>query len=301
MMMKSKLILLIILLLLLQACGDQQDTENEIYSIKNAGYDAVVCAMLADVYDKPQIDATRLTQLLYNQPVIIISSGEIFSEIRAASDITGFIQNIKLEKTDFSLKTDEKDRKILITGNVKTVYSRPDGKIPKERVVAGTEFAYHGKTGDWVRVLMCDGEYGYLTLNDIILYSKDIPKTNNDSFIRDVLRFSGTKYLRGGASWIEGFDMENLIYTAARINGVFVTPSIEAMQKNGVLVSWEEMRPGDILFLSSDRYNSNISSLAVMTAPDSAVVFTETTLSIEEVKMIDHDLRNRIRKVIRLY
>lgn len=301
MIMKAKLILIFFLLIILQACTEQQNVENEIYTLKNSTYGAVVCASLADVYDRPSIGAVRRTQLLYNQPVMIITTGDEFYEIQTFEGFLGFVQNVKLVLTDFSLKTDERDRKILITGSIKTVYSRPDGKIPKERVAAGTEFAYYGKTGDWVRVMMCDGEYGYLTLNDIILYQDDIPKTNVESFIRDILRFTGTKYLKGGASVIEGFDMENLIYTAAKINGVRMVPSIEAMQKMGKEVSQEEMQPGDVLFLSSDRYNNNIEMLAVLTDRDSVVLYSDSELSVIKAKIIDHDIRNRIRKVIRLF
>lgn len=296
-----KVVFLMMTLCMLSACTDRDKPAEVSYTLKCGLCDGVISVMLADVYEAPSLGAERITQALYNQPVEMISQDSEFFLIKTAAGIEGYILKNKVDKDLGSLETDASDQKILITGKTKTIYAKPDGRMPVEKVVLGTVLSYRGKAGDWIRVGLCKGIEGYITLNDIILYESRIPLTNTESFIRDIVSFDGVKYVKGGSSVLEGIDMPNLVYICAYINGIELPLEIAEMAGEGKSVSFDEIMPGDILFLSNDRYNEIIGDLAVVMSNETAVAYSEKDMSISIIKLLDLDVRYRTRKIIRIF
>jgi hypothetical protein len=299
--LKIRIVLLLLILCISSACTGRDKPTEVSYTLKGAMWDGVVNDMLADIYESPSLEAERITQSFYNQPVEMIAEASGFLRIKTFAGIEGYILKSKVDMDTGSLETNESDQKILITGKTKTIYSKPDGRMPVEKVVMGTVLSYRGKVGDWIRVALCKGMEGYITLNDIILYESRIPLTNTGSFIRDIVSFAGVRYLKGGSSVLEGIDMPNLISVCAVINGYTLSLDISEMTKEGKSVSFEEIMPGDILFLSNDRYNDIISDLAVIISDDEAVAYSEKDMSISILKLLDLDARYRTRKIIRIF
>jgi gamma-D-glutamyl-L-lysine dipeptidyl-peptidase len=299
--MKKHLAAVFLIAFIFSSCSSEGKTAEETYTIKNDIYDAVAIEMLADIYTEASLDSVRITQVLYNQPLKIQGSKDGFYLVSAIGNVEGYILENKVIINTDSLRTNVNDQKILVTGESKTVYSKPDGKIPVEKIVAGTVFAYRGKLGDWIRIEMADGTNGYLTLNNIILYEGQIPVTDADSFIRDIIAYSDAKYLEGGISATEGFDMPNLINLCARINGVELPLGINELKDEGVEVTDGVIKKGDILFLSKDRYNKTVTSAAVALDDVKAVFFSEEQHMIVIGKLMDEDIRSRTQKIIRIF
>lgn len=293
--------LLILSVLFLSSCARGERIAAEIYTLKDNSYNAVAADMLVDVYKEASLNSARITQALYNQPVKIIGEKNDFYKVETTSGTEGFLLKSKVIIDISSLMTNEKDEKILITGETKTIYAKPDGKKPVGKALTGTVLSYHGKSGDWVRILLCDGREGYLTINNIILYQGNIPETDTGSFLRDVRTNIGSKYLKGGASAAEGFDMPNLIYICAKINGVKIPPDIEDMIEAGTAVGKEEIAAGDVIFLSKDRYNKEVDEVAVVLGNDAIAVFSKEEIVIKIARMTEIDAHNRIMKAIRLF
>lgn len=300
-MNKLKYIIVFFVLVFLGACSNGTSEEIVLYSLKETQYNAVINHSLADIYEDSSIDSKRMTQAVYNQPVWIIDQKGDYFHIRTLGNIEGYVLVNKVSYSTSSLETNEKDQKILVTGKTKTIYSKTDGKIPIEEVVTGTILSYRGKVGDWVRVQMCEGEYGYITINNIILFQDHIPITSVDSFVRDIISFSGGKYMQGGISELEGFDMSNLIYVCAKINGYELPIDIFELKGTYDGISVENIRAGDILFLAKDRYNEYIQSVAVVVDNSQVIMFSDEDLEIGIYRMADHDIMNRIRKTVRIF
>jgi|GEM_PF-4918097 len=297
----KRLILVLLSLCILNACTERDKSAGTNYTLKCSSCNSVVSVMLADIYEAPSLQAERITQAFYNQPLEMFPEDDSFYRVKTLSGTGGYILKNKVDKELGSLKTDASDQKILITGKTKTIYSKPDGRMPVEKVVLGTVLSYRGKEGDWIRVALCKGMEGYITLNDIILYEGQIPRTNAESFIRDITSFVGVKYLKGGSSVLEGIDMPNLIAVCAWVNGYALPLDISELKDEGKSISFEEIMPGDILFLSKDRYNYIISELAVVISDEAAVAYSERDMSISILKLLDLDAGYRTREIIRIF
>jgi gamma-D-glutamyl-L-lysine dipeptidyl-peptidase len=299
--MKKLVAAVIVTVFILSSCSSENKMNEETYSLRDDTYDAVAAVMLADIYSDASLDSERITQALYGQPLKILGSQDGFYHVALSGDIEGYVSGNKISMDVSSLKTNERDQKILVTGESKTIYSRPDGEVPVVKVTAGTVLSFRDKQGDWIRVGLADGTDGYLTLNNIILYERQIPKTDTESFCRDIQMFSDAKFLTGGISMAEGFDMPNLVRLCALLNGIEIPLDLKDMMYAGKAITDGDIQKGDILFLSKDRYNETVVTVAVILDAGVGVFFSDALHSITAGMMIDEDIRNRTRKVIRLF
>jgi gamma-D-glutamyl-L-lysine dipeptidyl-peptidase len=299
--MKKLAMAVIVTAFILSSCSSEKRMNEETYSLRDDTYDAVAAVMLADIFSDASLDSDRITQALYGQPLRILGSQDGFYHVALSGGIEGYVSENKIRLDNTSLATNEKNQRILVTGESKTIYSRPDGEIPVVKVATGTVLSFRDKLGDWIKVGLTDGTDGYLTLNNIILFEGQIPKTDTDSFCRDIKVFSDSKFLKGGTSRAEGFDMQNLVRLCAMLNGIELPLDLTDMMNEGKVISDSDMQKGDILFLSKDRYNETVVTVAVVLDAGDGVFYSDTLHSITAGRMIDEDIRNRIRKVIRLF
>jgi gamma-D-glutamyl-L-lysine dipeptidyl-peptidase len=231
---------------------------------KNSG---VVIDTVADVYERPDIQSIRITQVIYNQPVYILSENENWIKIKAVDGFIGWIKSRAIDKDYTSIKSGNFKYKIVITAKEKSVCESPFTGINLINVVMGTELYCTAKNGDWYGVALPLKKIGWVSSNGVIQVASDskIPKTSSTDFVVTAEKFNGTQYLEGGISCWEGIDCSGLIYICSKINGVDLPRDALKQYTKGITVikTKGSMLPGDLLFFSGYGNLDGISQVGI--------------------------------------
>ena len=108
-----------------------------------------------------------------------------------------------------------------------------------------------GKEGDWYKVLL-DGKTGYVYSTYISLDADKPEASEAVSSILDLAREQlGISYVYGGASPSTGFDCSGLVYYCFTKNGYSMNRTASGQYRQGVSVSKEDLKPGDLVFFAS--------------------------------------------------
>lgn len=281
---KTSMLLLLILLLsvLLGGCGKkarqtvlEEDTDpvldedgqtveyiNGIPMDENA---AVVTVSAADVYREPDVKSLRVTQVLCNQPVSVVSSKNGWSRVKTVSGITGWIKSKFISDDVSSISGRVYTYRIVVTSREKTVYSRPGSGATMVNAHMGTEFYAFNSSEDAYEVFLPGNRTGWLKGSGIIRIdpSNDaIPVTDANDFASTALKFKGASFMLNGLTSL-GIDAPGLVYISARINGVNLPVTLEGQLNSGEEIPLERVRTGDIVFLSGTGDNDEESITCV--------------------------------------
>ena len=108
-----------------------------------------------------------------------------------------------------------------------------------------------GKEGDWYKVLL-DGKTGYVYSTYVALDADKPQASEAVSSILDLARDQlGISYVYGGASPSTGFDCSGLVYYCFTKNGYSMNRTASGQYRQGVSVSKEDLKPGDLVFFAS--------------------------------------------------
>ncbi len=264
------IVLVLMLPAFLYGCGEEsteasvvnEETPEEsqpikyIYGIPMDEDAAVGTESVADVYERPDVTSTRLTQVLCNQPVSILESDGGWSRVKTVSGITGWIRSKYLSGDVSSISGRVFTYRIIVTSREKTVYSGPNGGITMVNAQMGTEFYAFNNTDDAYEVFLPKNKTGWLKGSGIIRIPVDdaIPVTNADDFASTALKFKGTSFMLNGLSSM-GIDAPGLVFISARINGINLPITLEGQMKAGREIDISETKAGDLVFLSKQRDN----------------------------------------------
>lgn len=225
-----------------------------IYGIPMDDKAAVVTENVADIFAEPDIKSERITQVLCNQPVSVISDNGGWAKVRTVSGLTGWIRTRFISRDVSSISGRVYTYRIIVTSREKTVYSGPDGGITRVDAQMGTEFYAFNNREDAYEVFLPGNTTGWLRGSGIIRIPVNdaIPVTNADDFAATALRFKGTTFMLNGMSSM-GIDAPGLIYICARINGINLPVTLEGQQSAGVEIDIDDVKAGDLVFLSENR------------------------------------------------
>jgi gamma-D-glutamyl-L-lysine dipeptidyl-peptidase len=246
-----------------EAVPETKISEGDETDYKNMG---VITDTVVDVFREPDTQSERVTQTIFNQPVEILEKQENWAEVKVVDGYTGWIK-LKYMQTDCSgIKAGDFKYKLVVTGKQSKITSQASGKITLREIVMGTELYSKNKVDSCYEVALPDSKTGWISENGIIQLPVDaqIPKTSTEDFIDTLKKFKGTIYLWGGVSaW--GIDCSGLTYICSRVNGVTLPRDADQQFKLGevVPVGVSSMKPGDLLFFSTNTDKKDISHVAV--------------------------------------
>lgn len=108
--------------------------------------------------------------------------------------------------------------------------------------------------------LVVDGIVGPMTaksLNNVYLQKKGQiqpqPQNKVDSILNTAKQYIGVKYQWGGTSPSTGFDCSGFVYYVFKQNGITLPRVSRDQYKVGTAVSYENLKPGDLVFFSFAR------------------------------------------------
>lgn len=290
---------------ILTGCGNKEIpvTKNEQYlSGITADNAAVINDAVVDVFGNNDVLSTRVTQALFNQIVKVISQESSWAKIMMLDGTTGWVKS-KYISRDTSCVTDGRiNNKIVVTAKTVYVYTGTLNDIKYKQVVLGTELYSINKTKTGYDVLLPDNKKGWVEDGGVIAVPSTqnvIPKTSAEGFIQTVRKFEGTIYIIGGVSrW--GIDSPGLCYVGSRINGVDIPRNVKEIEKTGISVKLNDIKPGDLLMFSVDNIKKDVSDVGVYTG-NNEFIHSSPSRGVVTDSLEDSYYKNRIIGIRRIF
>jgi cell wall-associated NlpC family hydrolase len=109
---------------------------------------------------------------------------------------------------------------------VARVREQPSGRsAPLREATLGSRLRRVGRSGNWIRVTLPDGERGYLHTRDLLVdpnsYRSRVRPRHIPALLRTGMRFLGVPYQWGGVT-PKGVDCSGLVQTVFRLHGVLM-------------------------------------------------------------------------------
>lgn len=265
--------------------AEQQDEEQDTFP-PNAG---IVLEAVADVFNEPDLKATRLTQVLFNQPVEVLEEKDGWMKIQTTDGTSGWLRSRYVGRDLTSIKSSLYKYRIIITSKNKKASSHAKGGITVKDVGMGTEFYSRGRLENNYEIALPGNVMAWVSESGTIQLEigEDIPVTTAEDFVLTAVKFKGTSYLTGGVSaW--GIDASGLIYTCAKINGVELPRELSAQFKMGRTVDVNMLSPGDLLFFNLSRNEDEISHAGIY-AGNGEFIHSSPTKGYVSVSPLEED------------
>lgn len=227
-----------------------------IYGIPMDEKAGVISHNVADVYSSPDVKSERITQVLYNQPVSILSNENGWAEVKTVNGFTGWIKSKYIDSDISSIYGRNYTRRIIVTSREKTVYAYPSGGATRIIAPMGTELYAFNNIDDSYEVYLPGNKTGWIQGSGIIHIGLNgtIPVTNAEDFASTALRLKGVSFLLNGMS-ASGIDSTGLVYICARINGINLPATIKGQLASGVQIEPGDALAGDLVFLAGTGEN----------------------------------------------
>lgn len=270
-MKKNKIIIWIAIMLLIiisGGCGsrDIPVTKNEqLISGITPESAAVITEAVVDLFDKPDILSTRISQVLFNQVVSVIKEENSWTNIRLLDGTSGWVKSKYVSRDTGSVTDGSINNRIIVTAKTVDIYTGTNNAVNYKKIVLGTELYSSGKTKTGYNVLLPGNKQGWVEEGGVIaipIEDNVISKTTNEDFVQTVKKFDGTIFILGGISrW--GIDSSGLVYISSKINGVDVPRNINDMKNTGTDVEESGLQTGDLIFFSSDSTKKDVYDVGV--------------------------------------
>lgn len=263
---------------------------------------AVISDAVVDVFEKPDILSTRITQVLYNQVIKVVAEQNAWMQIKLLDGTTGWVKSKYISRNTDSVTDGSIENRIIVTAKSVDVYSGTNNRVKYKQIVLGTELYSVGKNKTGYDVLLPDNKRGWVEEGGVIAIPIDnniIPKTTSNNFVQTINKFNGTIYIIGGMSrW--GIDSQGLVYICSRINGVEIPRKLEDMMKAGTAVSEDSVRIGDLLFFSSDSQKKDVCDVGVYTG-ENKFIHTSNTKGVITDSLEDTYFKDRVLVIRRVF
>lgn len=217
---------------------------------------AVVKETVADVFAEPDVRSQRITQVIYNQAIKILTIEGSWARIAAHDGSAGWIRTKFIDSDISSISGRSYTHRIVIIGREKSIFSGPTGGITIKDAVMGSVFYAFNSSDNAYEVYLPGNITGWIRGSGIIHIGleADIPITSGADFAASALKHKGTSYLVNGLSSM-GIDSSGMIYISARVNGINPPRDLKKLAEFGEEVQLDSIETGDIVFLGDEKDN----------------------------------------------
>lgn len=266
---------------------------------------AVIIDTVVDIYIEPNLNSERVTQGLFNQPVVVLEEKETWSRVNSVDGSTGWLKSKFIDRNCKSIIKEIYKQRAVVTGRTKAIHPRPDGSITLKEVVMGTELFIKDIKDSYFEVALPGDMTGYITTKDTIKLSamSPIPETSVKDFIATAQKFKGTQYLTGGISTLGGVDSSGLIYICSRINGIDLPrgPLGQFEFIKNITLGIEDLKPGDLMFFSMNEDLEDVSQVGIFIGDDMILYGDSTKGSVRISELNNEYYQKRYRGIRRIF
>jgi hypothetical protein len=261
------------------------------------GSDArVVIAPVADVFNQADLKASRLTQVLYNEPVTVLPAETTygFDLVRLIDGTRGFMLESDLSANCDSIEPSLATHKlVVITGSKRIMSHAKTGTLLTEVMMGTTLYADY--RGDGIsRVLLPGGQAGWISDDGLVILPPDGQIEPIDSgaryFTSTALTFLNVTLLNQGIS-IRGASIPGIARISAAVNGISLPRILADQIRSGEAVSLSRdpdtdlvlqssLQPGDLLFFGQTPGDPVPNRMAICVTPSSLLVENQGRSSI---------------------
>ncbi|MBO7424944.1 MAG: SH3 domain-containing protein [Clostridiales bacterium] len=277
----------------------------------------VVNYYCADLMTEPDPTSERITQVLYNEPVILVDGQENngYVKIRTTDGIEGYVKNFRLTDSTESVEPDLHLYKLIVSDTYKNVMTHASNGTLITKVMMNTVLYADVKRDGVYQVALPNGDKGWIGSSGVIELGtrENTQKVSCRYFVSSVLSQSNATYIDNGLT-LKGLSVNGLVYICADVNGVKLPRSMQEQSQMGQEVELQydvvtgdllldSIEPGDLVFLKSPYSESDeIYEMGVCT--DTGVLLmvsqAKTTIRLRTFKATD-DIAQRIVSVRRIF
>ena len=256
-----------------------QKTVNYVYTDPNY---RVINKPSVSVYSSPDVTSDRITQVLYNEPVLLVSETEVkgFVKIETSDGVRGYIESDSFIDEMDSVEPDLYQYKLVISNPYKNIMTHASNGTLITKVMMNTVLYGNVKRDGVYQVNLPGGDIGWVGSSGVIELGTRA-QTNEVSsryFVSSVLTFVNSMYLEDGIT-MKGASVNGIAYVCSSVNGIQMPRSMHEQSQLGTEIKMdydavngnliiENIHPGDLVFLrgvNDPASSSKITEMAICT------------------------------------
>jgi cell wall-associated NlpC family hydrolase len=213
---------------------------------------AIVTTPSSDVFARNSQESERVTQVLLGDEFVVTREDKdwAYGHIPSQKGYRGWIRK---ENILFSAENSPfKNRTFVRVENARARITFMDGSFIN--VYAGTRLPLLNNDGRHYEVAMPDGSTGYLAEGAALIENEHPEEEVTAKDILQAAKFYGSDYKWGGITR-GGMDCSGFVYTAFRLNGIFLKRDSYMQAEDGLDVPMDKLEAGDLVFFKSKRAN----------------------------------------------
>lgn len=213
---------------------------------------AIVNVASSEVFSRNSRESERITEVLLGDEFRVVREDKewVYGYIPSQKGYSGWIRK---ESLAFSGDNSPfKDKAYVQVKNAQTRITFRDGSFLN--VYAGTRLPLLGRDKRRYEVVVPDGSTGYLPVEAAWLENERSGKEVTPEDILQASKFYGSDYKWGGIT-AGGMDCSGFVYTAFRLNGIYLKRDSYLQAEEGLDVPIDQLKAGDLVFFKSGRTN----------------------------------------------
>lgn len=277
----------------------------------------VVNSFCADLMSEPEPSSLRITQVLYNEVVVILDENEVngYVKVKTSDGLSGYILSSKLTTDLTSVEPDLHEYKLVVSDATKNVMTHASNGTLITKVSMNTVLFADVKRDGVYQVALPNGDKGWIGSSGVIELGtrEQIQQVSVRYFVSSALSEANATYVENGAT-IKGMSINGLVYVCSEVNGIPMPRTMMEQAKMGseVELSYDvvtgelildSIEPGDLVFLCSPYGDStDIYEMGICTDTGVLLMVSKagTTIRLRTFKP-DDSISNRIVTVRRVF
>ncbi len=224
----------------------------------------VVTVAYSNILKRPNPSSARITQVLYNEPVIFIEKADDrYSLVKTTDGIEGYMLTSDFTDDTSSIEPDLHEYMLVVSDTSKNVMTHASQGTLITQVMMNTVLYADVKRDGVYQVSLPGGESGWIGSSGVIeiVPRSSIEVVSSRYFVSSALSFVNATYIENGIVK-QGMSMNGLIYVCSCVNGINMPRTmLEQMEMgNEVPLEYdavtgelmiESIIPGDLVFIES--------------------------------------------------
>lgn len=278
----------------------------------------VVNVYASNLMADPDIKSSRITQVMYNEPVTLLDTGNsaAFIHVQTQDGLQGYIKSSDVTANRDSVEPNLHAYKLIVSEVSKNVMSHANNGTLLIEVMMSTVLFADVKSEGVYQVSLPDGEKGWINSSGVIELGVMDPaeKVGVRYFVSSVLSFVNVTQLDHGIT-MRGLSVEGLAYISAAVNGVTLPRAMGqqiamgervdlAYDKVTGLLDVTSISPGDLVFFRDPNNAASAApyEMGICTDTGSLIMTSTNRTTLRLVTLTDKkSLEDRIIAVRKIF